>query len=373
MRVTNVVKEKNLVFIYPENKDRCYTIDINTGDLKGLSGGLIKRVNISNGDMRQYFRSLNKETYTYFEEILCMLFDMYYSSTSAARIKEYIKSLATADSLTNAKVPRIEWAVSLDRMFTIADNLKEFIAVAKRIDSGEQISWYDWYGELEYKKFLKAHNIPETALPYQDWSQIRGYPNIIRFYKHYLYAINHRHSLDALANMMRDIQKLCNVTPITTILNEYYGYCIAIEKEPEKSNNIARDILETYALYYAKKQEYDINRLRNNYTQHKVAFNFTYGDYTIIVPNHPDDIVNEGRDMHHCVGSYVQSVIDNKTYIVFIRHKDTPDKCYITAEVDIYGRICQYYLAHDRSISSDTDHDFKTQFAKHLKEHWHLG
>jgi hypothetical protein len=373
MRVTNVVKEKNLVFIYPENKEKCYTIDINTGELKGLSGSLIKRVNIARSDMQNYYRNLKKENYTYFEEMLCMMFDNYYSSTTSTSIQEYIKALATADSLTNAKVPFIPWALCLDRMLIIADNLKEFIAVAKRIDSGEQVNWSDWYGELEYRKFLKVHNISETELPYEHWSQIEVYPNIIRFYKHYLYAINHRHSLDALANMMKDIHKLYSIAPITTLLNEYYGYCITIGKEPEKSNNIARDILETYALYYAKKQEYDINRLRNNYAQHKVAFNFTYGDYTIVVPNHPDDIINEGRDMHHCVGSYAQSVVENRTYIVFVRHKDTPNKCYITAEVDTHGKLRQYYLAHDRCISSDTDREFRAQFVKHLKDHWHLG
>lgn len=373
MTITNVVKEKNLVSIYPENKDKCYIIDINTGEFKGLKGSPIKRVNITNGDMRTYFYNLNRKTYTYFEEVLCMLFDSYYASTTVERIRDHIKSLAAADSLTNAKVPTVEWALNLDRMSIIADNLKEFIAVAKRIDNGEKIGWSDWYNELEYKKFLKTNNITATELPCQEWLAIKDYPNIIRFYKHYLYAINHRHSLDTLANMMKDIQKLYSTTPIKCILNEYYGYCIAIEKEPEKSNNIARDILETYALYYAKKQEYDINRLRNSYAKHRVAFNFTYGDYTVVIPNHPDDIVNEGRDMNHCVGSYVQRVVDNKTYIVFIRHKDTPDKCYITAEVDTYGRICQYYLAHDRSITTATDHDFKRQFAIHLKNHWHLG
>lgn len=373
MRVTNVVKEKNLVFIYPENKEKCYTIDINTGELKGLNGSPIKRVNITRSDMQNYYRTLKKEKYTYFEEMLCMMFDNYASITAAVTIKEYIKALATADSLTNAKVPFIPWALYRERMLIIADNLKDFIAVAKRIDNGEQINWADWINGLEYREFLKANNIAETTLSYQDWVSIKDYPNIIRFHNHYIYAINHRHSLDALASMIKDIPKLYSIVPINTILNEYYGYCIAIEKEPEKSNNIARDILETYVLYYAKKQEYDANRLKNNYAHHKIAFNFTYGDYTVVIPNHPDDIINEGRDMHHCVGSYVQSVVENKTYIVFIRHKDTPNKCYITAEVDTRGRICQYYLAHDRSITSETDHDFKTQFARHLKDHWYLG
>lgn len=71
--------------------------------------------------------------------------------------------------------------------------------------------------------------------------------------------------------------------------------------------------------------------------------------------------------MHHCVGSYRDSVADGKTLIVFIRHKDTPDKCYITAQIDpINGRIGQYYLAYDQIITKIEDREFKTKLQEWL-------
>jgi hypothetical protein len=131
-----------------------------------------------------------------------------------------------------------------------------------------------------------------------------------------------------------------------------------------------REYCETKATYERKKAEYDDKRLRDNYEKHKTAFEFAYGDYVVVLPKSGQDIVAEGQNMHHCVGSYVGRVVENDCYIVFIRHKDTPDKCYLTCQVYTNGEIGQYYLAYDRRISTAEDRAFKEAFALHLATHW---
>jgi hypothetical protein len=131
-----------------------------------------------------------------------------------------------------------------------------------------------------------------------------------------------------------------------------------------------REYCETKATYERKKVEYDDKRLRANYEKHKTAFEFSYGDYVVVVPKSGQDIVAEGQNMHHCVGGYVSNVVENSCYIVFIRHKDTPDKCYLTCQVYTNGNIGQYYLAYDRTISTAEDREFKEAFANHLASHW---
>jgi hypothetical protein len=74
--------------------------------------------------------------------------------------------------------------------------------------------------------------------------------------------------------------------------------------------------------------------------------------------------------MHHCVGSYVNRVLNGDTYICFVRHKDTPDECYITCQVNTDGTIGQYFLAYDRYISTDRDKAFYNAFQAHLKSVW---
>jgi hypothetical protein len=153
-------------------------------------------------------------------------------------------------------------------------------------------------------------------------------------------------------------------------LRTYINTCRILEKKPEKVNNFMREFVETMEYYNRRKAEYDDKRIALNYAKHKAAWEFTYGNYTVVIPTKGQDIVEEGQKMHHCVGGYVNSVVEGNDYIVFIRHKDTPNVPYITCEVYTDGRIGQYYLAYDHHISSDEDYAFKSAFANHLREVW---
>lgn len=45
-------------------------------------------------------------------------------------------------------------------------------------------------------------------------------------------------------------------------------------------------------------------------------------DYSIILPKNISDVINEGKTMHHCVGSYVDRIIQRKSVIYFLRKAD---------------------------------------------------
>lgn len=57
------------------------------------------------------------------------------------------------------------------------------------------------------------------------------------------------------------------------------------------------------------------------------------GDYCVVAPKRANDLVNEGKKLHHCVASYVERVSENKTTIYFIRKKDAKDEPFYTVEV----------------------------------------
>jgi hypothetical protein len=52
----------------------------------------------------------------------------------------------------------------------------------------------------------------------------------------------------------------------------------------------------------------------------------------IIVPIGLHEILREGRELHHCVGSYVDKVAKGETTILFVRKADDPEKPYFTME-----------------------------------------
>lgn len=57
------------------------------------------------------------------------------------------------------------------------------------------------------------------------------------------------------------------------------------------------------------------------------------GPFEVIVPVSPNEIVAEGVAQRHCVGTYVNGIIEGRTSVVFLRRKDSLDKSYFTVEI----------------------------------------
>src|SRR5699024_5302898 len=64
------------------------------------------------------------------------------------------------------------------------------------------------------------------------------------------------------------------------------------------------------------------------------------GAYDFILPKKIGDIVQEGKQMHNCVGTYVERHKSGNTTIVFIRKKEAPEKSFCTMEYKA-GQIVQ--------------------------------
>ena len=66
----------------------------------------------------------------------------------------------------------------------------------------------------------------------------------------------------------------------------------------------------------------------------------------IVCPKRVNDLVAEGRALHHCVGSYVDRVAEGRCLIVFVRRVEEPEKPYVTVEVR-NGKIEQIHGDHN--------------------------
>ena len=62
----------------------------------------------------------------------------------------------------------------------------------------------------------------------------------------------------------------------------------------------------------------------------------------IVCPKQANDLVDEGKALHHCVGGYIDSVAEGKCLIVFVRRVEEPKKPYVTVEVRD-GKIAQIH------------------------------
>ena len=72
--------------------------------------------------------------------------------------------------------------------------------------------------------------------------------------------------------------------------------------------------------------------------------------FSIVVPNAPQQIADEGVNLSHCVGSYIDRIMNGNCHILFLRKARSPDQSLVTLQLS-NGRINQAEGSHRRRIS----------------------
>lgn len=72
----------------------------------------------------------------------------------------------------------------------------------------------------------------------------------------------------------------------------------------------------------------------------------------IILPKSGDEIKEEGRTLHHCVGTYVERVAKGETMILFVRKESEPNIPYFTLEYRD-GKVIQCRGKNNCSMTND--------------------
>ena len=153
-------------------------------------------------------------------------------------------------------------------------------------------------------------------------------------------------------------------------IRRYMRECLVMRKQPIKATNVLREFIETHQAYELWKKLDTDTRFSQIYDVYKDKLAFEYGDFEIVLPTCPQDLITEGNQMHHCVGGYVERVARGETLIVFVRNKNNLNAPYITCHGELNGEINQCYLLYDRNISKEQDVAFQRAYAKHLEKVW---
>lgn len=102
------------------------------------------------------------------------------------------------------------------------------------------------------------------------------------------------------------------------------------------------------ALLDEKKME----QYRARYEKLQKMYEYTDGEYQIVVPLGIHDIVEEGKVLDHCVGGYADRHIKGATTILFLRKCEAPNTRLVTVEVrDRDKYICQIHGSKNRNPS----------------------
>lgn len=85
-------------------------------------------------------------------------------------------------------------------------------------------------------------------------------------------------------------------------------------------------------LYQFKRNEKKILKFQEISTSLK-KLECSFEDYSLIAPQSIDDIVKEGKELSHCVASYIDKILDEKSSIFFLRENRALDCPLVTVEI----------------------------------------
>ena len=94
--------------------------------------------------------------------------------------------------------------------------------------------------------------------------------------------------------------------------------------------------LEVFKKREAKKKEQlqaEENKWKKLFCTYLEKYQWTDGEYMVVVPNDLFSIKEEGHVLRHCVGTYVSKILEEESIILFIRTTEEPEKSFYTLEV----------------------------------------
>ena len=351
-----IEKDKNFLNIWIDGKAKPYKYNINTGEMYGLKGGVITSVPQGLYDLvSQNYRQSNVLYYLYNvmrwrqSDIMGMTNERKNRLLLCDRLDSigcpvdhnthnYLDQFAkTISAMPNAFGMFAEWLKANPNGSVgnwVAVNAKQMWCMSNHIEANEHLTekMVDWL--YNRKDRFKAEWLPTIAywLPRYLWDFYHESPDISR-------------------------------------IQNFFAYAEKLEVKIDHKCDFFRTYINLYREYNLRKAELDNKAIKANADLHRTAFTFENDDYVVIIPETADEIINEGKNQHNCVSSYVSDVIHQYCTIVFVRQKSNPNKSYITVEINPNGRIVQYLRECNNRPCGD-DVAFQQMYQAHLSTHW---
>ena len=110
-----------------------------------------------------------------------------------------------------------------------------------------------------------------------------------------------------------------------------------------------------------RKEERKAKKLLQGYQK---LYQWSEGEFCVVVPKDLFEIKEEGSALHHCVGTYTSRVANEQSIILFVRRNEQMDKPFYTMEVQ-KGKIiqCRGYSNHNMTAEVEA---FVERYAKRV-------
>lgn len=179
----------------------------------------------------------------------------------------------------------------------------------------------------KYFNLIKKLDDENKNRPDYTVSILKNVPELgVKCFEDYLYLVNKGYDYKRLFTYLTDdiytYQGISEIRDGLQLLKDYVNMCetmgVPYEKYP-KSLKLVHDLAaKNLEIKVSEEQQELFDTVVSNQEYADLEYKGTY--YSVVKPQKTDDIVNEGRYLHHCVGSYVNTVIKGATKILFFRN-----------------------------------------------------
>lgn len=291
-----------------------------------------------------------------------------YKNEDLVRLDETLKYCAWSERCGNV----IEY-VTVYRNYPVA----EILAKINKPDLMKNRTFLEAMQDKTFCKYIiSAKNIHDIEKEYQ----------VVLTPKDYIYGYKHKIDIRKLAE--RKVKMLAEASckkQIDIVLKEYKeidptrlldyfvkyylknkkmigAYCYLDMLNAEKyfcldltqDKNIFPHDYDYWHDYYTKR----MSEAKNKHNNEKIAevvgkyknYEKQFGGYKIILAKSIEDLINEGKQLHHCVGrmGYDEKIAKEESLIFFIRKSEEPEIPYVTMEYCIKDKnIKQLYGEHN--------------------------
>ena len=155
-------------------------------------------------------------------------------------------------------------------------------------------------------------------------------------------------------------------------IGSLYDYTRMMRKISKKFDKYPRNLLTSHDIavrnYERLTREYEENAFKKRIN---LDMEYSYDGYRIIYPKAVQDIKDEASQQHHCVATYIDSVINGECDILFLRNKEEPDKSLVTMEVR-NNKVVQARGKFNRDLTSK-EQEMVDRYNQYLKNKFNKG
>lgn len=234
------------------------------------------------------------------------------------------------------------------------------IKFIKQIGGDDVIHWDEKKSRKIFKFAYQAVNWSGLVLK----ENYLGAPEYLRWNREIKEFIPTEQDRKNLKNLINLQDKNHDVNVVRLFRDTVYTMCDRVHEilpnmNPFEARSL-RDLQWMHDQYTNIANAQRFNNLKKdgrweNFNKKRIEKYEKIGDeFEIIVPREPVDIINEGANLNHCVGGYLESVASGYKTILFLRKVSEPDKSFYTIEVG-KSNIIQIHGNHNRWLGNNPE------------------